>query len=107
LKVQIAQRHCHVPKDVLDRTGEQLDKLTRYEPHVGNAEVIYSEEKKTKNVEVILHISGSAPIVAHAEEAGFRSALDRALERVTRMLKKHRSRRTDHKATKFSETTAE
>lgn len=107
MRVQIAQRHCDVPKSVLKRTEEQLEKLVRYEPRLGSAEVVYNEEKHARTVEVILHIDGNAPIIANADGGDFRSALDKVLGRVTRMLKEQRSRRRDHQAPKLSEAAAE
>ena len=107
MRVQIAQRHCDVTDDVLQRSEDLVQKLNKYEPHVGTAEVVYSEEKHTKHIEVILHIDGAAPIVARAEEREFRSALDRVLDKLTRMLKKQRGRRTDHRAPKLSEVSTD
>ena len=107
MRVKIAQRHCDVPNDVLQRTEDLVQKLNKYEPHVGTAEVVYSEEKHTKHIEVILHIDGSPPIVARADERAFRSALDKVVDRLTRMLKKHRGRRTDHQGPKLSEVSAD
>jgi ribosomal subunit interface protein len=107
LRVQIAQRHCDVPDDVLQRTEDLVEKLSKYEPHVGSAEVVYSEERHIKHIEVILHIDGAAPIVARADEREFRSALDKVLDKVTRMLKKHRGRRTDHQGPTLSEVSTD
>lgn len=107
LRVQIATRQCDVSEEVLDRTHEQIGKLQKYDPRVGSAEVVFSEEKHSKKVEVILHIDGTAPIVANGSEPDFRSALDRTVDRVVRMLKKQRARHRDHQAPKLSEASVD
>jgi len=107
LRVQIVTRHCVVSDEALVRTTEQLEKLKRYEALISAAEVVYFEEKHSKNIEVILHINGTAPIVGSGEGTDFRSALDRVVQRLGRMLKKQRGRRLDHQAPKLSEAVAE
>ena len=96
MRVQITARHCNVPDSQLSRTEEQIRKLSRYDPRVGSAEVTYTEEKRTRKAEVVLHIDGAEPVVARAEELEFRSALDKAIDRITRMLKRERQRHRDH-----------
>lgn len=107
MRVQITARHCSVPDALLNRTEEQVQKLSRYDPRIGSAEVTYTEEKHIRKAEVVLHIDGAEPVVAHAEEREFRSALDRAIERVTRMVKRERQQHRDHWAPPLPEETGE
>jgi ribosomal subunit interface protein len=96
LRVQITARHCSVPDALLRRTEEQINRLSRYDPRIASAEVTYTEEKRSRKAEVVLHIDGTEPVVARAEEPEFRSALDKATDRVTRMLKRERQQHRDH-----------
>ena len=98
MRVQITARHTSVSDALLRRTEEQINKLSRYDPRIASAEVIYTEEKRLRKAEVVLHIDGAEPIVAQAEESEFRSALDKATDRVTRMLKRERQQHRDHRA---------
>ena len=50
LRVQITERHCDVPSEVLDRTEEQVGGLSKYSPRATAADVVYVEEKLTKGV---------------------------------------------------------
>jgi putative sigma-54 modulation protein len=102
VRVQIAERHCDVPDEVLDRTQQQIDRLAKYQPRASAAEVVYSEEKLTRKIEVIIHIDGSEAVVAHADAPEFRAALDQAVDRLRRQLRKQRERRRDHKAPPLS-----
>lgn len=107
MRVQIATRRCDVDDQTLERTEELVAKLDKYDPRVTAAEVVFTEEKKDRSVEIILHIDGTAPIVGSGDGPEFRSAVDRAVERVGRMLRKQRSRHRDHQAPKLSEASAE
>ncbi len=98
MRVQITERHCDVPSDVLQRTEDQIQALAKYEQRATAAEVVFGEEKHSKGVEVIIHVDGAEPVVAHGDGAEFRSALDQAVDRVGRMLRRQRKRRRDHQA---------
>ena len=104
MRVSITGRHCDVPKNILDRTESHIGGLTKYEPRATAAEVIYTEEKRTCQVEVIVHIDGAPHVAAHGEGSDFRAALSSVLERVRRLLRDARSKRVDHKAPPLSES---
>lgn len=106
MRVQITARHCEVPSDVLERTEGAISALTKYEPRASAGDVVYSEEKLTKRVEVLIHIDREEPVVAHGEGTEFRSALDEVVERLSRRLRRQRERRRDHKAPPLSEGTS-
>ena len=103
MRIQIAARHCDVPKDVLERAEEQVQRLLRYDPRISAAEVVFTEEKRTMTAEIILHIDRSEPLVAHAAESEFRAALDKVGDRLGRRLRRKRQRLRDHQATPLSE----
>lgn len=103
MRVQIAARHCDVPDSVRQRTEEQVAKLAKYDPRVGAAEVIFEEEKRIKKVEVVLSVDRADPVVAHGEGEEFRTALDKAVDRLTRRLKRLRAQVNSHQAPKLSE----
>ena len=98
MRVQITERPCDVPNDVLERTEDQIASLSKYEQRATAAEVVFVEEKHSRNVEVIIHVDGAGPVVAHGDGAEFRSALDQAVDRLARMLRRRRKRRRDHQA---------
>jgi len=103
VRVQITERHCSVPEDVLERTEAQVRSFAKYDPRASAADVIYTEEKLTRSVEVIMHIDGAEPVVAHGDAAEFRTALDQVVERMRRRLRRQRERRQSHQAPPLSE----
>lgn len=104
MRVQITERHCDVPDDVLERTNEQLTGLVKYEPRASAADVVFEEEKLTRAVEVIIHVDGAEQVVAHGAGTEFRAALDQVVDRLRRQLRKQRQRRRDHQAPPLAES---
>lgn len=98
MRVQIAARHCNVSDPVRARTEEQIRKLTRYDPNISAAEVVFEVEKRLKRVEAILSVDRDDPVVAHGEGESFRGAVDQMVERLGRMVRRRHSQRTDHQA---------
>ncbi len=96
MRIQIAARKCEIPDSVRTRTEEQLGKLSKYEPRLSAAEVVFKTEKHLKKVEAILKVGRGDPVVAGGEGDEFQEALDSMVDRLSRMLKRRRSQRTEH-----------
>ena len=103
MRVQFTERHCSVPEEVLERTRTQVEALAKYQARATAADVVYSEEKHSKQVEVIIHIDGAEPVVGRGDGPEFRTAVDRVVDRLRRMLRKQRERRRDHQAPPLSD----
>jgi len=102
LRVQFAARRCSVPDSIRERAEELVGALSRFDGRMSSADVVFEEDKRVQKVEVILHIDGASPVVASAEDGEFRVALDRVVDRAARMLRRARSRASDHKAPSVS-----
>ena len=96
MRVQITVRHGDVPEAVKVRAEEQVEKLTRYDPRLAGAEIVFNEEKKLKQVEGIFSIDRSEPVVTSGEGPEFRPALDQMLDRAARKLRRQREQVRDH-----------
>jgi len=99
MRVQIAARHCEIPDSVRSRTEEQLGKLSRYDPRLTGAEVVFEVEKHLKKVDAILKVEREGPVVAGGEGAEFREAVDQMVDRLSRMLRRRRKLRKDRQRT--------
>ncbi|GMR13300.1 MAG: hypothetical protein BMS9Abin29_1505 [Gemmatimonadota bacterium] len=106
MRVQISSRHTDIPGAIMDRTRYQIEKLTRYDPDLRSAEVIFDSHRRTKSVEAVLHIDGREPKVAKGEGDTFQGALDQLVDRLGRMLRRGRAQRRDHQGPTLSETVA-
>ncbi len=98
MRVQITERQCEVPDEVLERTEEQIRSLSKYEPRATSADVVYTEEKLSRNVEVHVHVDGAESVLARGDGAEFRTALDQVVDRLGRQLRRQRQRRRNHQA---------
>lgn len=103
MRIQVAARHCDIPDSVRKRTEEQITRLAKYDPRVAAADVVYEEEKRVRKVEVILSVDRGEPVVARAEGEEFRTALDKVVDRLGRILRRQRSQATNHKGPRLSE----
>ena len=99
MRVQIAARHCEIPDAVRSRTEEQLGKLSRYDPRLTGAEVVFEVVKHLKKVDAILKVEREEPVVAGGEGAEFREAVDQMVDRLSRMLRRRRKLRKDRQRT--------
>ena len=106
MRVQIAARHCEIPESVRSRTEELVGKLSRYEPRLSGAEVVFQVEKHLKKVEAILSVDREEPVVAGGEGDEFREALDQMIDRLSRILRRKRSQKKNHKRPSLSEAVA-
>ena len=103
MRIQVAARHCDIPDSVRRRTEEQITRLAKYDPRVSSAEVVYEEEKRVRKVEVILSVDRGEPVVARGEGEEFRTALDKVVDRLGRILKRHHDQSTNHQGPRLSE----
>jgi ribosomal subunit interface protein len=104
MRVQIAARHCDIPDTVRTRTEEQLEKLSRYEPRLSGAEVVFEIEKHLKKADAVLSVDRGEPVVAGGEGPEFRAALDQMVNRLSRILRRRRDQLRDHQGPSLSES---
>lgn len=96
MRVQIAARHCEIPDTVRDRTEEQLGKLSKYDPRLSAAEVVFVVEKHTKKVDAVLKVDREEPVKASGEGMEFREAVDQMIDRLSRILRRRRKQKKDY-----------
>lgn len=106
MRIQVAARHCELPDSVRKRTEEQINRLAKYDPRVSAAEVVFEEEKRVRKVEVILSVDRSDPVVATGEGEEFRTALDKVVDRLSRILRRQRDQAKSHQGPRLSEGVA-
>jgi putative sigma-54 modulation protein len=98
MDVRITARHCTITDSTRDLARRRVERVTRFQPRATAAEVLFSEESAFKHAELRMTVPGGAQLHAHGEAATFRSALDRAAERLERQLRRRRGRSLDRRA---------
>lgn len=106
MQLIISTRHTQLSDRVRENVEEQFERLERFDPRITKVVVTLLEEKNRKEVEARLSIARAGQIHAHAEAADFRSAVDAVISKLTRQLKRQRSRALNHKAPEKDQATA-
>lgn len=92
MQILITARHSHVPDDVRTRTEELLDKLGRLAHRPVRAEAVFDVDHQRPIVELHMQLPQKSLLVAKAEAEDFRSALDRAAEKLRHQIEKETGR---------------
>jgi ribosomal subunit interface protein len=98
MDITITARSCTIPDSVRERAEARVDRLHRYEPRMSGGNVIFEEEGLERRVEIRATVDGAPTQVAEGDGESFAAALDKALDRMARRLKKEREKRVDHQA---------
>ncbi len=97
MDVRITTRHCSISDTLRRRTTERLEALQRYEPTLTDADVRFASDHGSPVAEIRL-ILRRHTLQASAGGETFQTALDAAVQRAERQLRRRRERVTDHKA---------
>lgn len=92
MDVTINTRHCTVPESIRNQTQIRLQRVARFNPVVQSGAVNFNCEGSERQVDVRLHMKGTSPLLGRGTGGTFRTALDRAIERVERQLKSRNQR---------------
>ena len=92
MDVTITARHCEIPGNVRERAETRLQTLERLESRATAADVIFDLDHGVSRAEVKLVMKGLTS-VAHGSGSSFREALDAAVDRLTRQLKRRHDQR--------------
>lgn len=98
MDVTINARHCTVPDSLRNQALQRLTRLERMHRRITAGTVIFDGSANSQAVEARLAVAGGPPLVAHAEGSTMRGALDAALGRVERQLKRRRRRDLDKRS---------
>lgn len=91
----ITARHCEIPDALRARAEEVVEKLGRVAHRPQRAEVVFDDDHQRKVVELLIHLPQGQTLVASAEATDFRTALDRAAEKL-----RHQAERSADRATR-------
>lgn len=98
MQIIISSRHAEISAALRRHVEDQFERLVRFDDRISRVDVTLTEEKNRCIAEANLSVDREVPVHGSAEAADFRSAVDRLLDKLSRQLKKRRSRRREHKA---------
>lgn len=98
MNIKVTARHFNASDALQQSVQEAAESLQKFYPNITDINVILDAEKKNlRRAEFIVNILHQT-ISAEAEEENMGKALDSALERIQRQLKKENEKLKSHKA---------
>jgi ribosomal subunit interface protein len=98
MDVRITTRRATVTETFVRQAKERVRKLDRFEPRLHAVDILVDADRGRVSVEVQATVPGAPAMIARAVAATDRSALDGALQKLGRQLRRSRARRLDHQA---------
>ena len=103
MNIQITCRHSKVSQDTQQYLKEELANLEKYYDRITSCHVILDIEHIDKIAEIILSVQGTT-VNAKAKSDNLGKAVDTALQKITRQLKKFNQKLKNHKSIKDLKT---
>lgn len=97
MKVQITARHYRVSDALQQNIQDEMDRLERFYDRVTKCHVILTEEDKTRRIAEITIGASGRTIVGKANAEIMGKAIDEAIEKVERQLKKFNEKKHTHR----------
>lgn len=94
MQITITARHCDVPEEIRTRAQEVGEKLARQAHRPQRMEIVFDEDHQRRVVELKMSLPRGQTLIATAEETDFRTALDRAADKLRSQLEKNTQRTT-------------
>ena len=98
MEVSFTGRHGSIPDSVRQHAEERLRRLTKFERRPSHAHLYFDEQGAIRRAEAHITVAGGGSFIAAGEGENLRAAVDAALERAERQLKRERERQRDHQA---------
>jgi putative sigma-54 modulation protein len=97
LDIKITARMGDVTNGMREKTTEKLGRLSRYYDRITWLDVVLDEEHEKKTVEVSAGLNRGATIVGKAASPDMHAALDLAVDKIAKQLRKHKEKLNDHR----------
>lgn len=88
MRIIVTARHCEISDELRNRAETVVEKVARLATRPQKAEVIFDADHGNKVVELKLNLPREQTKVATAEAEDFRTALDRAADKIRKQLDK-------------------
>ena len=96
MEIRITARHFDLTEELKSYAESQVTSLSRYYDRILDSHLILTVEKHRKTAELSLGVSGQT-LISHSETDDMYVSIDEACDKMSRQLKKYRSRFTDYR----------
>ena len=107
MDVRITTRHTDLSDSFRTLAERRAQRLSRYNPRTTSIDLLFDDDHGRFTTEARADVPGRPPLVARSTGTGRRAALDETLRKLSRQLRRERSRRTDHQAAPAASPTPE
>jgi putative sigma-54 modulation protein len=97
MQVTVTGHHVEVTQSLRAYVEKKLERVTRHFDNVIDVHCVLTVEKLRQKAEATIHVSGST-IHADATEANMYASIDMLVDRLDRLVRKHKEKQTDHHA---------
>ena len=92
MQILMAARHCEIPDALRRRAAQLVGKVAKVAHRPQRAEVVFDNDHQAKVVELKMLLPRGRILLARAEAEDFRSALDKAVEKLRHQADKEATR---------------
>ena len=96
MNVNITGRHITINDHNREHIQAAIDSFSKYQLDITTVNVVVSEEKNGVNVEFDMHIAHANPVVINQGDKDLDTAIDLAIERATKALRRLHDRVVSH-----------
>jgi ribosomal subunit interface protein len=93
MEIRINARHGKLPESLRNQAEQRFSRLEKLDSRITAGSLVIDGTARLHRAEARLLAAGGPPLIGHAEGATLRGAIDGALHRVERQLKRRGERR--------------
>jgi ribosomal subunit interface protein len=94
MQPQVSILHHDYPARAREQVEQKLQHLLKFYDRIVSMRAMLERQHDEHRVEIVAHIARGAVLVVDARGSAFATALDEAIERMERLLKRHNEKRT-------------
>jgi putative sigma-54 modulation protein len=96
LNLEIRGRHLDVKETIRGYIEERAERLTRYYNRITKMQFVLSKQGVKFSAEVVVSAPRAGQLVAEATEEGLQAAVDKALDKMERQIRRFKEKLRDH-----------
>lgn len=93
MEITINARHGRLPNSLRNQAQQRLSRMERFDRRLTSATLVIDGAPNGHTAEARIAPAGGPPLIGHAQAATLRAAIDGALDRVERQLRRRSERR--------------
>ena len=97
MNIRITGRTEEVTPGMKERAAEKVGKLSRFYDRITWVDVVLDSERERKMVEMSAGLNRGQTIVGKAESDDMYAAIDLAIDKLSRQLRRHKEKLSDHR----------